>query len=179
MAPPARAAAVSGREPSCLPTHSLSAAALRERPQVRAAQEAGDRPASRWSPRSRPRLRTRQSLPWRRSMVALNRLGSTWSSSAWRSKSPIAFSSLSSSIDMMELYELQFVESRPFGKQFYSNQPALRATRPTADTLFPALLNSHPSPAIRPTPAPLFPPLSPPPLLPPSPPPPPPPRPPP
>src|SRR5437867_9962449 len=102
-------------------------------------------------------------------MAALNRLRSTWSSSAWRSKSPIAFSSLSSSIDMMELYELQFVESRPFGKQFYSNQPALRATRPTADTLFPALLNPHPSPATRPTPATPFPPFSPPPLPPPSP----------
>src|SRR6266566_2933467 len=76
-------------------------------------------------------------------MAALNRLGSTWSSSAWRSKSPIAFSSLSSSIDMMELYELQFVESRPFGIQFYSNQPALRATRPTADTLFPVRPSSR------------------------------------
>src|SRR5439155_26771006 len=71
-------------------------------------------------------------------MAALNRLGSTWSSSAWRSKSPIEFSRLSSSIDMLAFYELRFVKSRPCDNNTIQTNPPRKATGPTPDTLFPA-----------------------------------------
>src|SRR5439155_12017943 len=131
MAPPARAAAVSGREPSCLPTHSLSAAALRERPQVRAAQEAGDRPASRWSPRSWPRSRTLQRAPWRRSMTAANCLGSTKSKSASASKSLTADFSLPSPSTTLTLYEKMFANA-----SVNSHQSILASHQAHPDTPF-------------------------------------------
>src|SRR5439155_3507121 len=128
-------------------------------------------PARRWSPRFLAWLRTRQSLPWRRSMAALNRLGSTWSSSAWRSKSPIAFSSLSSSNDMMELYELQFVESRPLGNNSIQISPLRRPPGPPRPPSSQPFSYPHPSPAPMPPPRPP-PPRTPPPCPPPPPPPP-------
>src|SRR5439155_21673806 len=73
------------------------------------------------------------------------------------SKSPLAFSSISSSIDMLELYELKFVESRPRG----NNSIQISALRRPPPTLFPAFFPAFSIPsrprATRPTPDTLFP----------------------
>src|SRR5438552_7153222 len=94
-------------------------------------------------------------------MAALNRLGSTWSSSAWRSKSPIALSRLSSSIDMMELYELPFVESRPFGNNSIKISPLRSPPGPPPAPSSQPFSYPHPSPATGPSPDTLFPAFSP------------------
>src|SRR5438094_8172774 len=94
-------------------------------------------------------------------LAAINRLGSTWSSSAWRSKSPIALSRLSSSIDMMELYELPFVESRPFGNNSIKISPLRSPPGPPPAPSSQPFSYPHPSPATGPSPDTLFPAFSP------------------
>src|SRR5438445_7624829 len=130
ISPELSASATIGIDLSWLPTHSRSAAAGLDIWHSLATHEQAFWPDSRCWLRFLAAATAWQSLPWRRSMAALRRLGSTKSSSASRSKSSIADSSLTSSSNMSRYTNFSLVCPYIFSKFIFTADVPSTPPRP-------------------------------------------------